>query len=274
MTTGVYGADVEQLRSLAKKFEASGESLLNAIRALDHQVNSAGAWHGPDAERFRSDWNGRDKAAITRSAEALRDGASALARNAEEQKGASAAAGGSIGGSAFASGAVSAAASAISGTAATNMDERALIEAYHNLRQLQAGGLTVSDEALLAGKLIGGHVLEKVGLVADGADLVDAVSNGNWWDAANILSKNAGDTIKSSVPGPVGYLSGTAIDVWSDVINQASKADWSEENRLQVVDYATQHPWDALDAAVGAEMNFLPTLVGDVLPGNFRLFHP
>lgn len=273
MAAGMYGADVEQLRSLAKKFEASGASLLTAIKALDYHVNSTDAWHGPDAERFRSDWNGRDKIAVTRSAEALREGASALVRNAEEQQGASAAAGGSLRGAGPSGYATSMTASGASTGGGAVIDERALIEAYHNLRQLQAGGLTVSDQALLAGKLIGGNLLGKVGLVGDGADLVDAVSHGNWWDAANVLSKNAGDTIKSAVPGPVGYLSGTAIDVWTDVINQASKADWSEENRLQVVDYATQHPWEAVDAVVGAEMNFLPSLVKDVLPANFRLFH-
>lgn len=150
------------------------------------------------------------------------------------------------------------------------IDERAVIEMYHDLRQLKLGGLTISDQALMAGKIIGGEFLDKAGYVVDAADLVDAVSRGEWGEAASVLTKTAGDTIKNF--GPVGYLVGANIDVWTDVVNQTSKADWSEEGRLQVVDYATQNPWEAVDAAVAAEMNFLPNLVKDVWPAKLGLF--
>lgn len=122
----------------------------------------------------------------------------------------------------------------------------------------------------MVGKIIGGGFLEKVGFVVDAADLVDAVSRGEWVEAASVLTKNAGDTIKNF--GPVGYLVGANIDVWTDVPNEATKAAWSEEARLQVVDYATPSPREAIDAVVAAEMNFLSNLVMDVWRAKLGLF--
>ncbi len=271
MAAGIFGADVEQLRSLAKQFESSASTLLNVIRTLDRHINSPDAWRGPDAERFRSDWNQRGRLAITRSAEALKTAASALSRNAQEQQQASAGNGASSHGSlpgGHQTSLTSSGAPAVS--QGGGLDERAVIEMYHHVRQLQLGGLTISDQALMVAKVAGGGLLEKVGTVVDAADLVDAVSHGEWGDAASILAKTAGDTVKNF--GPVGYLAGANIAVWTDVVNEASKADWSEEARLQVVDYATQNPWDAVDAVIEAEMNFLPNLVMDVWPAKLGLF--
>lgn len=271
MAAGMYGADVEQLRSLAKNFESSGFNLLNIIRTLDRYINSTDAWRGPDAERFRANWNGRYRLAVMRSAEALNEGAVALAQNAEEQQQASAANGEPAHGSVPGVRQMGMTASGAPGDSQGRaVDERAVIEMYHHLRQLELGGLTISDEALMVGKIIGGDFLEKAGYVVDAADLVDAVSHGEWGEAASVLTKNAGDTIKNF--GPVGYLIGANVNVWTDVVNEATKADWSEEARLQVVDYATQNPWEAIDAVVAAEMNFLPNLVMDVWPAKLGLF--
>lgn len=274
MSGGVYGADVEQLRLLARKFAASGSNLLDLAKTLDYLINSPEMWSGPDAERFRSDWNGRDKSAVIRSADALNDGASTLTRNAAEQEQASAGGGASAlhgGSNSHAVPATSPGLPVAAGGSAVT-DERAMIEMYHNLRQLQVGGLTASDYALLAGQLAGGGLMDKVGLIANAADLVDSISHGEWGDAISVLSKTAGDTIKDSVPGPVGYLSGTAINVWTDVFNQASKVDWSEEGRSGVADYAAQDPWGAASAAADAVVGYLPDLVGNVLPAKFRLW--
>jgi hypothetical protein len=60
--------------------------------------------------------------------------------------------------------------------------------------------------------------------------------------------------------------------VWTDAPNEATKAAWSEEARLQVVDYATPSPREAIDAVVAAEMNFLSNLVMDVWRAKLGLF--
>lgn len=275
MTGGMYGADVEQLRSLAMKFEDSGSNLLDVIRTLDHQINSTGAWRGPDAERFRSDWNGRDKTALTNSANSLQQGASTLRRNGEEQERASAGGGGSAlggGSSAHRASPTSAGLPVAAGGGAV-VDGPALIELYHNLRQLQFGGLTISDQALVAAKIAGTGMLDKVGTVADVADVIGYVHRGEWGDAASVVSKTVGDSIKN-IPGPVAYLSGTAINVWTDVFVQAGKSDWSAEGRSEVSNYMAQDPWGAADAAIGSVMNYLPTLVSDVWPGKLKLGTP
>lgn len=273
MTGGMYGADIEQLRLLARKFEESGSGLLDAASILDGLVNVPEMWNGPDAERFRDEWNERGRTALLRSAEALSEGASTVARNAAEQERASAGEGGSSGGTYAGSYQPSAAGRASLGTDGQVLDERALIAAYHSLRQLEFGGLAVSDVGLLAANLVGGGLLEKVGLVVDGADLVNAVNRGEWGDALSVLSQAAGDTIKDSVPTPVGYLTGTAINVWTDVFNLASKVDWSAESRQEVANYAASDPWGAVSAGAEAVVDYLPDLVGHVLPAKFKVFN-
>lgn len=272
MAGGVYGADVEQLRLLGKKFEESGSGLLDAAAILDGLINTPEMWSGADAERFRDEWNDRGRATLARSAAALSEGAATLARNAEEQERASAGGAGSPGGTHSAGYQPSAGSGGSGVIGGRAMDERALIEAYHSLRQLEFGGLAVSDVGLLAANLVGGGLLEKVGLFADGADLVDAVNRGDWGDALSVLSKTAGDTIKDSVPTPVGYLSGTAINVWTDVFNEASKVDWSAEGRQGVADYAASDPWGAVSAGAEAVVKYLPDLVSNVLPAKFKVF--
>lgn len=272
MAGGMYGADVEQLRLLAKKFEASGSGLLDAASILDGLINAPEMWSGADAERFRDEWNDRGRAALARSAEALSEGAAIVARNADEQEQASAGGSGSSGGAYSGIYRPSVATRASLGTDGPVMDERALIAAYHSLRQLEVGGLAVSDVGLLAANLVGGGLLDKVGLVVDGADLVDAVNRGEWGDALSVLSKAAGDTIKESVPTPVGYLTGTAINVWTDVFNEASKADWSVEGRQAVADYAANDPWGAVSAGAEAVVDYLPDLVSNVMPAQFKVF--
>lgn len=272
MVGGVYGADVEQLRSLGKKFEVSKDGLLDVARLLDGLINTPQMWSGPDAERFRFEWNGRDRMLVARAAEALSEAAASLARNADEQEQASGAGGGLTGGTYSGGLQPSAPASGSPAAAGPALDERALIQAYHTLRQLEVGGLSVSDLGLLGADLVGGSLLDKVGLVADGADLVDAVNRGEWGEALGVLSKTAGDTIKDSVPTPVGYLTGTAINVWTDVFTQASKVDWSVESMQGTGNYAARDPWGAASAGAEAVVAYLPELVGNVLPAKFGVF--
>ncbi len=94
MTTSMYGADVAQLRQLAQKFDRAADQLETATAQLGSQVGRAPAWIGPDAVRFRSEWSGTSVPKVRAVVTEIRNAATALMRNAEQQELTSAADGG------------------------------------------------------------------------------------------------------------------------------------------------------------------------------------
>lgn len=94
MAGNVYGADVVELRALSERMSRSAGDLDRIANLLTHQITATTAWVGPNAQRFRGDWSVSHRGTVTSSARALRDCASALRRNADEQAAASAAGGG------------------------------------------------------------------------------------------------------------------------------------------------------------------------------------
>ncbi|OBB77403.1 CHAP domain-containing protein [Mycobacterium sp. 852014-52144_SCH5372336] len=85
----ISGADVEQLRSAATRLQNGANALQESSRFLSGLINNATIWRGADAERFRSQWTSVSVPGITRAADALRQGAEELRRNANEQETAS-----------------------------------------------------------------------------------------------------------------------------------------------------------------------------------------
>lgn len=85
---GFYGADVEQLRQLAKTFRDAGARLTQAKATVAGQVQ-ASPWRGPDAEQFRHAWAGDYSAKLVTAARALEQNAEILVKNADEQQTAS-----------------------------------------------------------------------------------------------------------------------------------------------------------------------------------------
>ena len=85
--TEMLGADVEELRALARDFSGSSQKLAQAQRTLDGAVNQLPRyWHGPDAQRFASQWRGQHRGVISRTAAMLEDAADLLKKNASEQE--------------------------------------------------------------------------------------------------------------------------------------------------------------------------------------------
>ena len=54
MAGNLWGADVEQLRTLAQQFGKVSDTLLQTSSHLTNQINSTPAWKGNDASQFRS----------------------------------------------------------------------------------------------------------------------------------------------------------------------------------------------------------------------------
>lgn len=110
----LIGADTEQLRSTATRIDTGAASLEESARTLAGLISGGVNWRGPDAERFRQQWNGVSAPLIARAAEALRRGSDELRRNAQEQEQAS---GGLAGPSPAPAGSAVAAASSASSSA-------------------------------------------------------------------------------------------------------------------------------------------------------------
>lgn len=104
----MVGADVDQLRALARRFTASADKLQHSSNGLSSAVTNAAFWRGNDAERFRTQWRSHSNPLIVAVVKALHSAADALIRNADEQDQASAAGGGSTGGTTSGTGGTSA----------------------------------------------------------------------------------------------------------------------------------------------------------------------
>lgn len=96
----MLGADVDELRALAKEFSGKSQSLTQAQRLIDGAVNQLPRyWQGPDAQRFAAQWRGQHRGIISRTAGMLDETAEQLKTNATEQEKASSVASLSGGGS-------------------------------------------------------------------------------------------------------------------------------------------------------------------------------
>lgn len=90
----MLGADVEELRALARDFSGKSQSLLQVKATLDGAVNQLPRyWQGPDAQRFAAQWRGSQSGVIARTAAMLNTTATELNKNALEQEQASAVSG-------------------------------------------------------------------------------------------------------------------------------------------------------------------------------------
>lgn len=82
--TGMYGADVAQLRTLAQQFDRKAQQL-DANRMTVGNAIQISAWFGPFSVRFRHQWDSNYSRRVHDAAERLRHAANDLRRNADEQ---------------------------------------------------------------------------------------------------------------------------------------------------------------------------------------------
>lgn len=80
----IWGADVEQLRTLGSKLQA-GAAEIEQQRSNLTRVLESTTWEGPDAQHFRSEWSGTHTAALNQVIQALKDAGVKATKNATEQ---------------------------------------------------------------------------------------------------------------------------------------------------------------------------------------------
>ena len=89
-----YGADVAQLRILASQAGSSALTLSGLHRRLASELAASGHWQGNDARAFRTDWETSHSRSMILAVQLLEKMQRELTANADQQEGASGAAGG------------------------------------------------------------------------------------------------------------------------------------------------------------------------------------
>ncbi len=88
MAPGIYGADIEQLRTLSQSLGTSGSRLKTVESTVNSLVQSA-AWKGSDGDRFRSEWTSTLRPMLNKTSVSLQEQSRSLLKHADEQEKAS-----------------------------------------------------------------------------------------------------------------------------------------------------------------------------------------
>ena len=84
----MFGMDIAQVRTLATSLNTKAGEIDTIVNRVTSELQST-QWKGPDAENFRSDWNGALTKQLRNVAQQLRDASQRATRNANEQEQAS-----------------------------------------------------------------------------------------------------------------------------------------------------------------------------------------
>lgn len=246
---GYFGGDPEQMRTLAKTFD----QVASRLEAIGSEVSgrlSATPWTGPDAERYRSQWQGQSMAKVRSVVSALREASASLQRNASEQETVSSAGGaGGVSGGA--------------GGGPTSSGTNPLVAAHKWL-----GSSTIwpiQNSTLFYDTPLSKYVplVDAVGLAAE----TDMAPEDKLRDAGGQLTDLGGGLLREAGGGKPSlnplYLGGVAVSQWGDVIKEGSKMDLSASALQSNADFIASNPGGAFDAARDAVVNYIPKAVSN-----------
>ena len=251
----MYGADVAQLRSLAAQFDRTADQL-DANRMAVGNAIQISAWVGPFATQFRLQWNSDHSSRIHGAATLLRTSAQNLRRNADDQERASAVDGGTRAGGDS---------SGSRGGSVPTPDRNPWQQAIDALRDATTlGGLKPWQIAELGAKM--GDLMDaKVGWFGglntgmDAIDVFSGIASGKpEWDKIIHLGADGLGKIRN----PITQLVSLNVHVWTDVVVEAGKADFSAEGMATVGNYIAENPMAALDEVGKATVEVGRRLVG------------
>lgn len=255
---GLVGADVDQLRTLARTLSQAADQLEGMTGAVT-SILAGTSWFGPDAERHRSHWHVASVRQVRGVVAALREAANTVERNAEEQEQASSAQSG--GGK--------------SGPWIGLNGPQGLIDIMPHRIDIGAPFVDIRDFLnstpawpITWGTMLGPldewgalPLLDALGLAGD-----SGLSDGQRIiEAQNSMTDLVGGLLKSGGT-PVGYLSGVAVAQWGDVIALAAQADFSMDALQTTANYIVTDPGGAFEAARDAVLGYVPKLFSNVVP--------
>ncbi|GAA1850112.1 hypothetical protein [Myceligenerans crystallogenes] len=86
MAGGMYGADIEALRTLADRIAEGSQTLDGVVAAVETAIPGPESWGGPDAEGFRAEWGDTHLVRLRETASALTEVAGKVRDNADAQE--------------------------------------------------------------------------------------------------------------------------------------------------------------------------------------------
>lgn len=81
----MFGMDIAQVRSLAQLLGQKASDIESLRSQVTSKLNST-EWKGPDADRFRNDWNGTLSSQLQNVVQQLREAQKRATQNAAEQE--------------------------------------------------------------------------------------------------------------------------------------------------------------------------------------------
>ena len=249
---GLVGADVHQLRTLARTFSPAAERLEGMSGEVTGRL-SAASWTGPDADRYRSQWHGESLAMVRGVVGALRAAATTVDRNASEQEQASTGTGWPQ----------------LIGTVLPGAVAASSVNPLVGIRDFLGSSAVwpIQWGTLLGRTPIGPLVplFDALGLASDSQLSPDE----KIIQAANSVTDLGGGVLKglaADTKSPVFYLAGVAVSQWGDVATQVSHADFSPSAVQTTTAYIASDPGGAFTAAKDAVVGYVPKLLSNLLP--------
>jgi WXG100 family type VII secretion target len=238
--TSLTGMDVGAVRDLAGRLDAHAQSLESVLQRITTLVgHGRRVWHGPSVERFAAQWSGH-QTALRRLVADLQEAADRLRRNADDQQATSGGSAGAAGSVGTAAGVPSSAGSAFFDTvgrfdAALAAGAGGLFSAASLGAHLSRAGSGVDSRVLRAATWVDdvpavalfGHVSSAMGVVDHSAQMLAAADRGDLGAAAYQGAHATGAALRD-LPGPVPYLVGVNVSIWSDVVKAGSEIDWDD----------------------------------------------
>lgn len=243
MAGSFFGADVDQLRQLSRSLAQNAEQIQAITSRLSPRVDST-RWHGPDADRFRGEWNEHLVAGLNAAARALGDASGLAEGNARQQE--------------QASGASASTASAAGNTSAspTSPESGPVISKSFVWDVTRDAVNTHIPGTEWSYGQIGGFI-PGADKVLEVRDLADSFQNGEI-PVHQMVDIGAG-ALRSS-GNPLAYGTGVAIGTWNTVINLGQKADFPNTWDTNM-SFIASNPIGALQGAAEGIVKGLPEIV-------------
>lgn len=80
----IWGADVQQLRDLGKQLQTGASDIETQKSRLTQMLNTTD-WKGPDADKFRGEWDSNHMIQLAKVADALKEAGQKATKNADHQ---------------------------------------------------------------------------------------------------------------------------------------------------------------------------------------------
>lgn len=241
---GFFGADVEQLHLLERVLSQQAEQLEAVVSRLSARITSV-EWRGPDAQKFKTEWQDHLSGNLRASANRLRDASGQVAGNARQQEEAS----GRLGGAAPPTAAMSPFPAAF-GQVPADFVWKTTRDAVN--QRIPGTSWNYGDV---------GAFVPGADRVLSTRDYIDSIQQGKV-PFHELVDTTAG-MLRMGGPikgGAVAYTAGAAIGIWNTVGELAVEADFPNTWQTNM-DYIASDPMGALQGAADGIVSGLPRIL-------------